>query len=92
MSTVVTMLRNPAKSLGCSLMEGQTGPVDQGLANELVRLKIAIVIEQPKPTEQLKPKLIQAVPEAPSIVAAAVEVPEPVTEQPVPSKQTRQKP
>ena len=64
-TTKITMLRNPASSLGCGLKEGETGDVAPALAETLVRMSIAVVVELPK--------VIHAIPNEPSIVANAVE-------------------
>lgn len=37
----VTMLRSPAKSLGCDLTEGETGIVSKALGEKLIGLRIA---------------------------------------------------
>ena len=62
-TTKIAMLRNPAVSLGCKLMEGETGEVETSLADMLVRIGIAVAIETPK--------TINGVPSAPEIVATA---------------------
>lgn len=59
---IIKMLRNPSKSLDCSLLEGQEGEVSSTLGAKLVALKIAVDIT---PTEQ--PKVIEAVPEEPAL-------------------------
>lgn len=65
---IIKMLRNPSKSLDCSLLEGQEGEVSATLGNKLVALKIAVDITPPNP-----PKAIEAVPEEPELTG----VPEP---------------
>lgn len=47
----VTMLRNPAKALGCSLLEGQTGEVDDKLAEQLIGAGIAVPAADAKKSE-----------------------------------------
>jgi len=69
---IVKMLRNPAKSLGCSLMEGSTGEVDKELGEMLVRCKLAVDVTPP---EQLK--TIEAVPEEPAISGVPESTPAP---------------
>ena len=64
-TTKITLLRNPASSLGCDLKEGETGEVSPSLAETLVRMNIAVVVDLPK--------VIHAIPDEPSIVADAVE-------------------
>lgn len=44
----ITMLRNAAKSFGCSLNEGETGEVDDTLAEELIARKLAVAVGEPK--------------------------------------------
>jgi len=56
----IIMLRNPAKTYGCPLMEGETGEVDDKLATALIDAKIAEVA----PAEE---KVVKGVPKAPSI-------------------------
>jgi hypothetical protein len=58
--TTVKMLRNPAKSMGCQLLEGETGEVGSDLADMLVASGLAVVAI---------PDEIKAVPSPPSIVA-----------------------
>lgn len=59
----VTMLRNPARQLGCPLTEGQTGEVPEKLGKQLVESGLAVCLE------------IKAVPAKPAIAeAAAVEI------------------
>lgn len=57
----ITMLRNPAKSFGCPLFEGDTGPVDSALARQLVSLGLAV---EAGPLKQ-----VRGVPESPTIMA-----------------------
>lgn len=64
-TTKITMLRNPAVSLGCDLKEGETGDVEPALADVLVQKNIAVVVNLPK--------VIHAIPDTPAIVADAVE-------------------
>jgi hypothetical protein len=59
---IVKMLRNPSKSLDCSLLEGQEGEVSSSLGAKLVALKIAVDITPPE-----QPKVIEAVPEEPAL-------------------------
>ena len=58
--TTVKMLRNPAKSMGCQLLEGETGEVVSDLADILVANGLAVVAI---------PDEIKAVPDPPSIAA-----------------------
>lgn len=46
----ITMLRNPAKSLGCKLTEGQTGDVDAETGKRMIDLGIA------EPAADVKPE------------------------------------
>jgi len=46
----ITMLRNPAKSLGCKLTEGQTGDVDAETGKRMIDLGI------PEPGADAKPE------------------------------------
>lgn len=57
----IRMLRNPAKSIGCPLLEGETGPVEPSLAERLMALNLAVNVEQPKQ--------IHGVPDATKIMA-----------------------
>lgn len=59
---IVRMLRNPSKSLDCSLLEGQEGEVSGTLGAKLVALKIAVDIT---PVEA--PKVVEAVPAEPAL-------------------------
>jgi len=59
---IVKMLRNPSRSLDCSLLEGQEGEVSSTLGAKLVALKIAVDVTPPEP-----PKAIEAVPEEPAL-------------------------
>lgn len=69
----VKMLRNPAVSLKCPLHEGETGELDQGLAEQLQRMNLAVIVAMPKS--------IKAVPSEPAIKADDAEaVPEPAPE------------
>ncbi len=45
----ITMLRNPAKSLGCKLTEGQTGDVDAETGKRMIDLGIAEPATDAKP-------------------------------------------
>jgi hypothetical protein len=58
--TTIKMLRNPAGSIGCQLLEGETGEVGSELADMLVASGLAVVAV---------PDEIKAVPDPPSIVA-----------------------
>ncbi len=42
----ITMLRNAAKHVGCPLMEGETGEVENEIAERLVSTGIAILVTQ----------------------------------------------
>jgi hypothetical protein len=55
----IVMLRNPSRSYGCELMEGETGEVDDLLAKALIDAKIA----EPAPVEEKKVKAISKTPE-----------------------------
>lgn len=57
----ITMLRNPSSKYGCKLMEGQTGDVDDKIAEELISAGIAVQVSTAKKTK------IEAVPEKPAI-------------------------
>jgi hypothetical protein len=61
-TTNITMFRNPAKAFGCHLLEGETGPVEEALAKQLVALRLAVDVDQPKQ--------IQGVPDSPKITGA----------------------
>lgn len=65
---LIKMLRNPSKTLDCSLLEGQTGEVNDALGAKLVALKIAVQVA-PAPIEIApeSPKVIEAVPEEPPL-------------------------
>jgi len=54
----ITMLRNAAAKFGCKLSEGETGEVDNELAQELVDAKIAVPAEE---------KSVKAVAKTPAI-------------------------
>ena len=62
---IVKMLRNPSKSLDCSLLEGQEGEVSDSLGSKLVALKIAVDV-----TPAELPKTVEAVPEEPAVIGA----------------------
>ncbi len=47
----ITMLRNPARALECSLLEGQTGEVEDKLAEQLVKAGIAVPAADTKKVE-----------------------------------------
>lgn len=67
------MLRNPSKTLDCSLLEGQTGEVSDSLGSKLVALKIAVDV-----TPAALPRTVEAVPEEPAVIGvpeASVPVP-----------------
>jgi hypothetical protein len=51
----ITMLRNPAKSLGCNLTEGQTGDVDAETGKRMIDLGIAEPAADAKP----EPRTVQ---------------------------------
>lgn len=75
----ITMLRNPAKSLGYELTEGQTADVPDGVGQSLIAIGIAIGI----------PDEIKAVPETTAVIGvpeadqiSATEEPAQPTEQP----------
>lgn len=72
---LIQMLRNPSRTLDCSLLEGQTGEVSDSLGRKLVALRIAIDV-----TPAELPKTVEAVPEEPAVIG----VPEVST--PVPKK------
>jgi hypothetical protein len=55
----ILMLRNPSRSYGCDLMEGETGEVEDSLANKLIDAKIA----EPAPVEEKKVKGVAKTPE-----------------------------
>lgn len=57
----ITMLRNPARHLGCDLKEGETGEVEDKLAESLIRIGLAVAVATPSK------KKIEAVPEKPAI-------------------------
>lgn len=59
------MLRNPSSAFGCKLHEGETGEIEQSLAETLVKMSVAVILEQPKK--------IQAVPDPPAIIAEPFE-------------------
>lgn len=61
----VKMLRSPAKDLGCSLMEGETGEVQQSVGERLVAFGIAECLDDPKP--KAKAKKVEAIPGNPTI-------------------------
>lgn len=52
----ITMLRNPARSLECNLLEGQTGEVDDKLAEQLVKAGIAVPAAETKKLEGKSPE------------------------------------
>lgn len=56
----ITMLRNAASKYNCKLMEGETGEVDDKLAQELIDAKIA----EPAKAEE---KSVKAVAKTPAI-------------------------
>jgi hypothetical protein len=57
----ITMLRNVAKHIGVSLMEGETGEVEDKLAESLIQHNLAV------PVAEQEKKKIKAVPESPSV-------------------------
>jgi hypothetical protein len=65
----VYMLRNPANHLGCKLSEGETGVVNRDLGERLVRLGIAEISEESKPT-QGKESTVKGVPNKPAMSKA----------------------
>ena len=69
----VRMLRNPKASIGCSLKEGQAGDVDDSLGSELVKIGVAISLDEPQ--------AIKAVPPKPAIAEPAKEE-SPIARQP----------
>jgi len=52
----ITMLRSPAKSLGCKLTEGQTGDVDAETGKRMVDLGIAEPAADAKPEPKAETK------------------------------------
>lgn len=60
---LIQMLRNPSRTLDCSLLEGQTGEVSDSLGRKLVALRIAIDV-----TPAELPKTVEAVPEEPAVI------------------------
>jgi len=54
------MLRNPAKSLGCELMEGETGDVNDDLANRLISQNIAVASPEEIKAVAKKPPIADA--------------------------------
>jgi NAD-dependent oxidoreductase involved in siderophore biosynthesis len=44
----IKLLRNPASSFGCELLEGETGEVSDVIAKSLVARGVAVVVETPK--------------------------------------------
>ncbi len=57
----ITMLRNPARHYGCDLTEGETGEVEDKLAEFFVNAGLAVAVATPAK------KKIEAVPEKPAI-------------------------
>jgi hypothetical protein len=57
----ITMLRNPARHLGCDLAEGETGEVENKLAEYLINAGLAVAVAAPAK------KKLEAVPEPPAI-------------------------
>ena len=64
----IQLLRNPAKSLGCKLSEGESGDVDDSLGRILVKANLAVSLEPP-PVVPVAP-VIKAVPASPVISEA----------------------
>jgi hypothetical protein len=60
---LIKLLRNPSSNYGCNLLEGQTGNVSSELGEMLLRIGIALRIEQ----EPEKPKRIKGVAKTPAI-------------------------
>jgi hypothetical protein len=61
----ITMLRNAASKYGCKLMEGETGEVDDKLAEELIADRIAVVaVAEPAKADE---KSVKAVAKTPAI-------------------------
>ena len=60
----VKILRNPAASVGCPLVEGQTGDVPSNLGRQLVANGLAVCLDP-------KPEPIKAIPDKPAIAEAA---------------------
>ena len=58
----ILMLRNPAESLGCKLTEGGTGEVSTELGEKLVRLGIAVVLEEKQKPAKAKESTVKGVP------------------------------
>lgn len=57
----ITMIRNAARHYGCDLKEGETGEVDDKLAESLISAGVAVAVATPSK------KKIEAVPEKPAI-------------------------
>lgn len=57
----ITMLRNPARHIGCDLTEGETGDVENKIAEWLINAGLAVAVEKHAK------KKIEAVPEEPTI-------------------------
>lgn len=60
----IQLLRNPAKSLGCNLREGETGEVEDSLGKILVKSNLAVSLDPP-PAPAVK-----AIPATPAISEA----------------------
>jgi hypothetical protein len=77
----VIIIRNPARSLGCELQEGETGEIDDDIGKVLVARGIANCLDEPEPepkpgtvekaTADLEAYRVQAVPEQPAIAESA---------------------
>jgi hypothetical protein len=63
----ILMLRNPAESLGCKLTEGGTGEVSTELGEQLVRLGIAVALEENQKPTKAKEPTVKGVPPKASI-------------------------
>jgi len=68
----ITMLRNAASKYGCKLMEGETGEIDDKLAEELIADRIAVaavatVVEPAAEPVKADEKSVKAVAKTPAI-------------------------
>lgn len=61
----VQMLRNPAKDLGCSLKEGETGEVSQSTGERLVAFGLAVCLDDVD-----SKRIVKAVPTEPELSVA----------------------
>ena len=64
----ITLLRNPAASYGCSLLEGETGDVSTSLGEQLVAIGVAVALVSDEP--KYLPKKVKGVPKNPEIAKA----------------------